>query len=87
MHSYCLDETNASAHTGDPNFATFAKNIFFHFHFCRFWRATAAATAAAAEEFLARSRPGIPSHPGIKYPVRQSPHFDLETYVATADLD
>jgi len=35
--------------------------------------------AAAAEEFLARPRPGIPTHPGIKYPVRHSPHFDIYT--------
>ena len=39
------------------------------------WRATAAATAATAtaEEFPARFRPGISSHPGIKYPVRAIP--------------
>ena len=38
-------------------------------HFPHFWRATTTATAATTEEFLATSRPGIPSHPGIKYPV------------------
>ncbi len=38
------------------------------------WRATAA--TAAAEEFVARARPGIPTRPGMKYRVRQSPHFD-----------
>ena len=33
-------------------------------------RRTAAAATPTAEEFLARSRPPIPSRPGITYPVR-----------------
>ena len=38
----------------------------------------AAATAATTtEEFLAMSSPGIPTRPGNKYPVRESPHFDF----------
>ena len=41
--------------------------------------ATAATTTTAttAEEFSAKARPGIPTHPGIKYPVRETPHSDL----------
>ena len=33
--------------------------------------------ATAAEEFPAESRPPIPSRPGIKYPVRATPHSDI----------
>ena len=48
-------------------------------------RATTA-TTAAAEEFLATSRPGIPSRPGIKYPVRAIP--SLRPYsIASADKE
>ena len=52
-----------------------SSRIFFLFCFSRFWRATATA-ATTAEEFLAKARPGIPTRPGIKYPVRETPHSD-----------
>ena len=38
-----------------------------------FWGWTAAATAAATEEFSGRVQTPSPSHPGIKYPVRAPP--------------
>ena len=46
------------------------------------WRATATATTTA-EKNLAMSKAGIPTHPGIKYAVRQSPHSDfaLNSYI------
>ena len=36
-------------------------------------------TVAATEEFSETSTPlHIPSHPGMKYPVRHPPHFDIQ---------
>ena len=35
----------------------------------------AAAAVATAEEFPGNLHPPIPSHPGMKYPVRHPPHF------------
>ncbi len=32
---------------------------------------------ATAKEFLARAGPGIPTHPGNKDPVLETPHSDI----------
>ena len=44
------------------------------------------ATAATPEEFLARVRPSIPAHPGIKYPVRETPHSDIQNADFSSDV-
>ena len=40
------------------------------------WATATATTATAPEEFPGNLHPTIPSHPGMKYPVRHPPHFD-----------
>ncbi len=70
MVRYFFLFSDRSAHTKDQNFGMFDQNMFCQAISAR--RATTT-TATTAKEFLAQARPGISTHPGIKYPVPGNP--------------